>query len=99
MGFTEASGKAPCRWVAVRHGLSKNGNDHVHIAVSLVREDGTKAMTHNDYKRAQEDGLRDIKESAARREEEQERLLEESREALDKLRWALNVKKNVKGAQ
>ncbi|MDT3318089.1 relaxase/mobilization nuclease domain-containing protein [Microbacterium sp. KSW4-11] len=54
MGFTESSGKAPCRWVAVRHGLSKNGNDHVHIAVSLVREDGTKATTHNDYKRAQE---------------------------------------------
>lgn len=54
MGFTEASGKAPCRWVAVRHGLSKNGNDHVHIAVSLVREDGTKATTHNDFKRAQE---------------------------------------------
>ena len=37
MGFTEESGKAACRWVAVRHGLSKNGNDHVHIAVSLVR--------------------------------------------------------------
>lgn len=54
MGFTEASGKAACRWVAVRHGLSKNGNDHVHIAVSLVREDGTKATTHNDFKRAQE---------------------------------------------
>ncbi|MCT2085630.1 relaxase/mobilization nuclease domain-containing protein [Microbacterium enclense] len=54
MGFTEESGKAPCRWVAVRHGLSKNGNDHVHIAVSLVREDGTKATTHNDFKRAQE---------------------------------------------
>ena len=41
MGFTEASGKAACRWAAVRHGLSKNGNDHVHLAVSLVREDGT----------------------------------------------------------
>jgi hypothetical protein len=54
MGFTEASGKAACRWVAVRHGLSKNGNDHVHLAVSLVREDGTKATTHNDFKRAQE---------------------------------------------
>ena len=54
MGFTEAgSGKADCRWVAVRHGLSTNGNDHVHIAVSLVREDGTKAPTHNDFKRAQ----------------------------------------------
>ncbi|WP_234031374.1 relaxase/mobilization nuclease domain-containing protein [Mycetocola zhujimingii] len=53
MGFTEASGKAPCRWVAVRHGLSTNGNDHVHIAVSLVREDGTKATTHNDFAKAQ----------------------------------------------
>lgn len=59
MGFTEESGKAPCRWVAVRHGLSKNGNDHVHIAVSLVREDGTKATTHNDFKRAQ-DVCRDL---------------------------------------
>ena len=59
MGFTEsmsteASGKAACRWVAVRHGLSTNGNDHIHIAVSLVREDGTKATTHNDFKKAQE---------------------------------------------
>ena len=54
MGFTEAgSGKADCRWVAVRHGLSTNGNDHVHLAVSLVREDGTKASTHNDFTRAQ----------------------------------------------
>lgn len=54
MGFTEAGGKAACRWVAVRHGLSTNGNDHVHVAVSLVREDGTKASTHNDFKRAQQ---------------------------------------------
>lgn len=53
MGFTEADGKAACRWVAVRHGLSKAGNDHVHIAVSLVREDGTKASTWNDRPRAQ----------------------------------------------
>ncbi|ANP74875.1 relaxase/mobilization nuclease domain-containing protein [Cryobacterium arcticum] len=59
MGFTEASGKAACRWVAVRHGLSTNGNDHVHLAVSLVREDGTKASTHNDFKRAQ-DVCRDL---------------------------------------
>ncbi|WP_104135161.1 relaxase/mobilization nuclease domain-containing protein [Cryobacterium sp. Y62] len=54
MGFTESSGKAACRWVAVRHGLSANGNDHIHLAVSLVREDGTKATTHNDFTRAQE---------------------------------------------
>ncbi|MEV8150151.1 relaxase/mobilization nuclease domain-containing protein [Arthrobacter sp. NPDC080073] len=54
MGFTEASGKAPCRWAAVNHGTSENGNHHIHLAVSLVREDGTKASTHGDYKRAQE---------------------------------------------
>lgn len=54
MGFTEASGKAQCRWAAVNHGTSENGNHHIHIAVSLVREDGTKASTHGDYKRAQQ---------------------------------------------
>lgn len=54
MGFTEASGKAPCRWAAINHGVSTGGNHHIHIAVSLVREDGTKASTHGDYKRAQQ---------------------------------------------
>ncbi|WP_258061607.1 relaxase/mobilization nuclease domain-containing protein [Clavibacter michiganensis] len=54
MGFDDdASGAAPCRWVAVRHGQSTAGNDHVHIAVNLVREDGSKARVHNDYERAQ----------------------------------------------
>lgn len=47
------SKKAPCRWVAIRHGVSTNGNDHIHIAVNLVREDGTKASIHNDFHRAQ----------------------------------------------
>lgn len=50
--FTPASGKAGCRWAAVRHGLSKAGNDHVHLVVSLVRDDGTKASTWHDWKRA-----------------------------------------------
>lgn len=54
MGFgTQDDTKAPCRFVAVRHGLSKAGNDHVHLVVNLVREDGTKASVHNDFKRAQ----------------------------------------------
>lgn len=53
MGFTEASGKAQCRWVAINHGTSENGNHHIHIAVSLVREDGTKASTHGDYAKSQ----------------------------------------------
>jgi hypothetical protein len=49
MSFTEASGKAPVRWVAMRHGPSPGGNDHIHIAVSLVREDGTKPSVYRDY--------------------------------------------------
>lgn len=53
MGFTAESGKAEARWVAVRHGLSSNGNDHIHIAASVVRTDGTKVSTHNDFARAQ----------------------------------------------
>jgi len=54
MGFDNTDGTvAPCRWVAVRHGLSSNGNDHIHLAVNLVREDGTRAPIHHDYHRAQ----------------------------------------------
>jgi len=54
MEFGDNDGtKAPCRWVAIRHGVSTNGNDHIHIAVNLVREDGTKASIHNDFHRAQ----------------------------------------------
>lgn len=54
MGFTEAGGKAPASWVAIRHGHSTAGNDHIHIAASMVREDGTKWSSHLDYKRAQD---------------------------------------------
>lgn len=54
MGFTEASGKAPASWVAVRHGHSTAGNDHVHIAASMVREDGTKWSPRNDFRNSQQ---------------------------------------------
>ncbi|MFK0294783.1 relaxase/mobilization nuclease domain-containing protein [Streptomyces sp. NPDC090442] len=53
MGFSETSGKAPCRWIAVHHGPSKGGNDHIHLVVNLVRDDGTKASPWRDYSRAQ----------------------------------------------
>ncbi|GAB2471220.1 relaxase/mobilization nuclease domain-containing protein [Xylanimonas ulmi] len=54
MGFDDNDGtKAPCRWVAVRHGVSKAGNDHIHLVVNLVREDGTRASVHRDFVRAQ----------------------------------------------
>lgn len=45
MGFTAVSGNAQCRWVAVRHGVSMAGNDHIHLAVDLVRENGRRAST------------------------------------------------------
>lgn len=54
MGFAATAVQpAGCTWVAVRHGLSKNGNDHIHVAVNLVRSDGTVADTWRDYARAQ----------------------------------------------
>lgn len=54
MDFSEAGGKAPCTWMAVHHGQSRNGNDHVHIVASRIREDGTKWAEGNDFRRAQE---------------------------------------------
>lgn len=52
MGLTGADGKAPCRWVAVRHGAAKNGGDHVHIVVNTVRGDGTKWSPYRDQVKA-----------------------------------------------
>ncbi len=40
-----------CRWVAVHHGPSGAGNDHIHLVVNLVREDGKVASTRNDFRR------------------------------------------------
>lgn len=53
MGFDDPQDpRVPAQWVAVRHGLSTGGNDHVHIVASAIRPDGTKVNLHNDYKRA-----------------------------------------------
>ncbi|KAK8114610.1 hypothetical protein PG999_006679 [Apiospora kogelbergensis] len=52
-----------------------------------------------DYKREQENLLGNIKQAAREREEEQKRTIEETKRVLGELRWALNVKKNVAGAQ
>jgi hypothetical protein len=53
MGFTEASGKAGCEWGAWHHGQSAGGNDHIHVAVCLVREDGTWASDYQSKARSQ----------------------------------------------
>lgn len=52
MGLTSPD-EGPIRWVAVRHGLSTSGNDHVHLAVQLVRENGKVADVWNAWPRSQ----------------------------------------------
>lgn len=53
MGFIDPDGAKSSRWVAIHHGASKNGNDHIHLVVQMVTEDGSKARVHNDFDRAQ----------------------------------------------
>jgi hypothetical protein len=40
LGFSVGGEGAVVRWVAVRHGHSTGGNDHIHLVANLVREDG-----------------------------------------------------------
>jgi hypothetical protein len=49
LGF-ESDGLQPAAWVAVGHGTSANGNQHVHIAASLVRIDGSRVNTWQSKK-------------------------------------------------
>ncbi|EGX94019.1 hypothetical protein CCM_02290 [Cordyceps militaris CM01] len=65
----------------------------------LRRQKDDMARLFARYKQTQDDDLRHIRTSAKQREDEQEQTLAEAREALHKLKWALNVKNNVKGAQ
>jgi hypothetical protein len=52
MGFgPDTEGGGGCRWVAVHHGPSAAGNDHVHLVVNLVRGDGRVADTYRDWPR------------------------------------------------
>lgn len=45
MGWDGSDGQAPVPWVAIHHGVSSAGNDHVHIAAVLIRSDGRAART------------------------------------------------------
>ena len=40
MNIIDGDGDQDVTWLAVRHGLSANGNDHVHIMVQLAADDG-----------------------------------------------------------
>ncbi|WP_216915221.1 relaxase/mobilization nuclease domain-containing protein [Nocardia noduli] len=53
MGFIGRDDVPDVRWAAIRHGLSKNGNDHVHLAMSVVRPDGSLIDTYRDRLRSQ----------------------------------------------
>lgn len=55
MGWAEDdTGVAAMPWLAIHHGTSKAGNDHIHLVVSMVRDDGSLVDTHNDFARAQQ---------------------------------------------
>jgi hypothetical protein len=49
LGF-ERQGPQPAAWVAIGHGTSDQGNQHIHIAASLVRIDGSKVDIWQDRK-------------------------------------------------
>lgn len=51
MGFEDPN-KYPVRWTAINHGLSSEGNPHIHIVMSLIREDGSRVNIHNDAQRS-----------------------------------------------
>jgi hypothetical protein len=52
MGLAPRDDPYGIRWVAVRHGLSSGGIDHIHIAATLARQDATLPNIHNDFLRA-----------------------------------------------
>lgn len=54
LGLDPQDGTPACRWVAVHHGRSVGGSDHIHVVVNLVREDGKVAGVHMDRHRAQQ---------------------------------------------
>jgi hypothetical protein len=49
MGFIDNETAANCRWFAMQHGSSKNGNDHIHIVVNMTRIDGSRGEQYRDY--------------------------------------------------
>jgi len=49
LGFGEPHSSTGVRWVAVHHGKSTAGNDHIHLVANMVREDGGKHWLRSDY--------------------------------------------------
>lgn len=65
----------------------------------LLQQKDALARQFEAYKKEQEALLQNIKTNASKTEADQERMLREAKETLDKLRWALNIKENVKWAK
>ncbi|QSZ33965.1 hypothetical protein DSL72_005545 [Monilinia vaccinii-corymbosi] len=64
----------------------------------LQKEKDEVERKYEEYKAEKEHSLVDIKENAMRQEKANEEILAETQKVLGELKWALNVKKNVKGA-
>lgn len=65
----------------------------------LLQQKDALARQFEAYKKEQESLLQNIKTNASKTEADQERMLQDAKETLDKLRWALNIKENVKWAK
>ncbi|KAH8593619.1 hypothetical protein B0O99DRAFT_688456 [Bisporella sp. PMI_857] len=65
----------------------------------LLAHNAAILVAHEEYKRSQEELLKDIKRRARYAEETMSRDLEDSKKVLGELRWALNVKKTIPDAQ
>ncbi|WP_280484552.1 relaxase/mobilization nuclease domain-containing protein [Nocardia cyriacigeorgica] len=55
MGYAHRDDGVPdARWGTVHHGPNKGGGDHIHIAMGIVRPDGSTCDTFRDFPRAQQ---------------------------------------------
>src|SRR4051794_17151966 len=61
MGFAGDADRAGCRWIAVHHGRSVGGNDHVHLVVTLATEDGAPVWLRGDKRHSQQ-AVREIED-------------------------------------
>ncbi|CAI9411756.1 relaxase/mobilization nuclease domain-containing protein [Aestuariimicrobium sp. T2.26MG-19.2B] len=49
--YVAKMGAAGCRWTAIHHGMSKAGNDHIHLVINRVQADGAWLSLSNDFAR------------------------------------------------
>jgi hypothetical protein len=79
--------------------LQKSCEQQRHELKTLTGEKESISRKFEEYKAEQESALSVIKTRAREQERINEQTLQESKKVLDELKWALGVKKNVKGAK